>query len=85
MSAKAELKIQKWGNNLAVRIPSAVAKAARMVSGQNVTVEVVAGDVVVKLQGGPVRTTLAQKLKAYDPKLHGGEVMVDRPKGKEFC
>ena len=27
MTAKAQLKIQQWGNNLALRIPSAVAKA----------------------------------------------------------
>jgi len=84
MGAKAELKIQRWGNNLAVRIPSAVAKAARLVGGQEVTVEVVDGDVVVKARGRPARTSLAQKLKAFDPSLHGGEAMVDKPKGKEF-
>ncbi len=84
MGAKAELKIQNWGNNLAVRIPSAVARAARLVSGQEVTVEVIDGNVVVKPQGRVPRLSLAQKLKAFDPKLHGGEVMADAPAGREF-
>jgi antitoxin MazE len=84
MGAKAELKIQNWGNNLAVRIPAALAKAARVTSGQEVTVEVLDGNIVVKPQGRPPRLTLAQKLKAFDPKLHGGDVMSDTPVGKEF-
>lgn len=84
MGVKAELKVQNWGNNLAVRIPSAVAKAARLASGQQVVVEVVDGNVVVKPQGRAPRTTLAQKLKAFDPRLHGGELTGDAPTGKEF-
>jgi antitoxin MazE len=39
---------------------------------------------VVKPQGRAPRMTLAQKLKAFDPKLHGGEQMADAPVGKEF-
>lgn len=83
MGAKAELKIQNWGNNLAVRIPSAVARSARLVSGQEVTVEVIDGNVVVKPQGRAPRLSLAQKLKAFDPRLHGGEVMAGAPVGSE--
>lgn len=84
MSAKAELKVQNWGNNLAVRIPAAVARAARLVSGQPVTVEAVDGCIVVKPQGTAPRLTLAQKLKAFDPDRHSGELMADTPAGKEF-
>jgi len=84
MNAKAELKVQNWGNNLAVRIPSAVARAARLVNGQPVIVEAVEGNIVVRPQNRPPRMTLAQKLKAFDPSLHGGELMADTPAGKEF-
>jgi antitoxin MazE len=77
MGAQAELKVQSWGNNLAVRIPTAVARAARLVSGQPVRVEVVNGAVVVTPQGRPTRT-LAQKLRAFDPSAHGGEIMAMR-------
>lgn len=84
MSAKAELTLQNWGNNLAVRIPAAVARAARLVRGQPVVVEAVDGTVVVRPEGGPPRLTLEQMVKAFDPKLHGGELMADAPRGAEF-
>lgn len=84
MSAQAELTVQNWGNNLAVRIPASVARAARLVRGQPVIVEAVDGTVVVRPQGGAPRLTLEQMVKAFDPKLHGGELMADAPRGAEF-
>ena len=41
------------------------------------------GGVLVKAQGRLPRVTLAQKLKHFDPATHGGELMADRPTGKE--
>mgnify|MGYP005752718433 CR=1 FL=1 len=84
MNAKAELTVQNWGNNLAVRIPASVARAARLVRGQTVVVEAIDGNVVVRPQGGAPRMTLEQMIKAFDPKLHGGEMMADAPRGLEF-
>lgn len=84
MSAKAELTVQNWGNNLAVRIPASVARAARLVRGQPVVVEAVDGTVIVRPQGGAPRLTLEQMVKAFDPKLHGGELVADAPRGAEF-
>jgi antitoxin MazE len=83
MSVKAELKVQTWGNSLAVRIPSAVARQARLLSGQPVTIEASDGVVVVKPLRRLPRLTLRQKLKAFDPKAHGGEIMAAKPVGKE--
>ena len=83
MVTKAALKVQNWGNSLAVRIP-AVARTAHLVSGQEVSVQVVNGNIVVKPQGRAPQMSLAQKLKAFDPDLHGGEVMADSPVGREF-
>jgi antitoxin MazE len=37
---------------------------------------------LVRALGEP-RLTLAQKLAAFDPALHGGEAMVTRPVGNE--
>lgn len=74
MGAKAELTVQAWGNSLAVRIPSAVARAARLVAGQPVSVESIDGAVLVRPHGRS-RLTLAQKLKVFDPALHGREAM----------
>ena len=38
----------------------------------------------LELRVVPPKRTLAQKLKAYDPAIHGGEVMADRAVGAEF-
>ena len=70
----AELTIQKWGNNLAVRIPAAVARSARLSVGQPVRVSAEERGVVVHLLGEP-KLSLAQKLARFDPARHGGEAM----------
>lgn len=74
--------IQEWGNGLAVRITAPVAKAARFTRGLPVRVEVVEGGVFLRTVGKP-KLTLAQKLKAFDPALHGGEVMASGRVGAE--
>ena len=75
--------IQEWGNGLAVRITAPLAKAAHVARGTPVTLEVVPDGFLVRVGGKP-KLTLAQKLKAFDPVLHGGEAMVtSAPVGKE--
>lgn len=70
----ADQTIQEWGNGLAVRITAPVAKAARFALGLPIRVEVVEGGVFLRAVGKP-KLTLAQKLKAFDPAMHGGEEM----------
>jgi antitoxin MazE len=82
MSKSATLTLQQWGNSLAVRIPAAVARSARLKVGQPVEVSAQDSNVLVKSLG-EVRLTLAQKLAAYDPDLHGKEVMVTAQVGTE--
>jgi antitoxin MazE len=82
MTKSARLTIQKWGNSLAVRIPSSVARAAHFVEGQEVEVLVEDIGVTVKPIGAQAMT-LEQKLALFDPKLHGGEVMPTTPIGAE--
>jgi antitoxin component of MazEF toxin-antitoxin module len=74
--------VQAWGNGLGVRITAPVAKAARFARGLPITVEVVEGGIFLRVAGKP-KLTLAQKLKAFDPDLHGGEVMPGKRIGKE--
>ncbi|MCG5055975.1 MAG: AbrB/MazE/SpoVT family DNA-binding domain-containing protein [Myxococcales bacterium] len=74
--------VQQWGNSLAVRIPAAVARSAHFEIGQ--PVEVVAEESTVVVRSlGKAKLTLAQKLAAFDPVKHGGEVMATVPRGKE--
>jgi len=82
MTKSATLTVQQWGNSLAVRIPAAVARAARFRVGQPVEVSAQDSNVLVKAIGDP-KLTLAQKLAAFDPALHGGEAMATAPVGIE--
>ncbi len=75
MNKVATLTLQQWGNSLAVRIPSAIARSAHFSVG--LPVELSLSELGVMLT--PVRIpklTLAQKLALFNPAEHGGEVMV---------
>jgi len=78
----ADQTVRVWGNGLAVRITSPVAKAAHFSPGQQIKVEVVEEGVLLRVVGKP-RRTLAQKLKAFDPTIHGGEAMATGRVGAE--
>ncbi len=71
---EAVLDIKQWGNNLGVRLPAAVARAAHLHVDQRVRVSV-DGDQVVITPVTDVHLSLEQRLAAYDPARHGGEVM----------
>lgn len=82
MAKTATLRIQQWGNSLAVRIPAAVARSAHFEAGQEVEVTTEEIGVTVK-PVGPRRLTLADKLAQFDPVRHGGEAMATTPVGAE--
>ena len=79
---KVEQTVQEWGNGLGVRITSPIAKAAHLSQGVPISVEVVKDGVFLRVVGKP-KLSLNQKLKAYDPNKHSGEVMATTPIGKE--
>lgn len=82
MNKKATLTVQQWGNSLAVRIPAAIARSACFAVGQPVEVSLHESGVVVTRVGAP-KLSLAQKLKAFDPAIHGAEVMTTARVGAE--
>ena len=82
MAKTSRLTVQKWGNSLAVRIPSAIARSAGFKAGQAVQVSARNDGVLVKISG-EVRLTLAQKLAQFDPEQHGGEAMPAKRIGNE--
>ena len=51
MSLDTVLTLKHWGNNLGVRLPAAVAKAAQLHVEQRVRISVEAGRVVMHLLG----------------------------------
>ena len=72
---EAFLDIKHWGNNLGVRLPAAVAKAAHLRADQPVRLTVEDGRVVITPLSDR-QLTLAQRLAQFDPERHGGETMV---------
>lgn len=79
---EAVLDIKQWGNSLGVRLPAAVARAARLRVHQRVRVAVENDRVVISpVPAGKV--TLEQMLASFDPVRHGGEVMAVAPIGAE--
>jgi antitoxin MazE len=72
---EAVLDLKQWGNNLGVRLPVNVARAAHLHVDQRVQVAVEGGRVVIT----PIKDsqlTLEQRLAMFDPGRHGSEVMV---------
>lgn len=78
----ATLDIKQWGNNLGVRLPAAVAKAANLHVDQRVLVAVEDGRVIITPEA-PALMSLEQRLAAYDAIKHGGEVMATTLLGTE--
>jgi antitoxin MazE len=78
---EAILDIKPWGNNLGVRLPAAVARAARLSANQRVRVTVEDGRVVITPHGDRV-LSLADRLALFDPALHGGEAMAAEAVGR---
>lgn len=80
--AEAILDIKHWGNNLGVRLPAAVARAAHLHADQRVRVVVEQGRVVITpVEDAP--PTLEQRLARFDPARHGGEAMAGEAVGAE--
>lgn len=78
---EAVLDLKQWGNNLGVRLPAAVARAAHLHVDQKVRISVEEGHVTIT----PVESelTLEQRLALFDPSRHGGEMMAAEPVGAE--
>ncbi|WP_310448622.1 AbrB/MazE/SpoVT family DNA-binding domain-containing protein [Sulfuritalea sp.] len=78
----AVLDIKQWGNNLGVRLPAAVARAAHLSVDQRVRVSVEGGLVVIT-PVADTTLTLEQRLAQFDPARHGGEAMASERIGAE--
>lgn len=79
---EAVLDGKRWGNNLGVRLPAAVAKAAHLRVDQRVRVSVEGGRVVITPVAGS-ELTLEERLALFDPARHVREAMATRPVGAE--
>ena len=72
MTDATVLTIKHWGNSLGVRLPAAIARAARLQADQQVQVRVDEGRVVIEpLADAPL--TLSQRLAMPIPRSVGAE------------
>lgn len=72
--SEAVLDLKHWGNNLGVRLPAAIARAAHLHVDQRVRITV-EGDRVVITPLREVELTLEERLARFDPARHGCEAM----------
>lgn len=70
----AFLDLKNWGNNLGVRLPAAIARAADLHADQRVRITV-EGERVIITPVRDDRVTLEERLARFDPDRHGGEAM----------
>jgi antitoxin MazE len=77
-----ETKLAKWGNSLAVRIPQAVAKEARLREGDSLAVDLDRDGSII-LRSAPKRYELAALVSRITPKNRHRETSWGGPQGKE--
>jgi antitoxin MazE len=82
MTKIATITVQKWGNSLAVRIPITMARSVHFDLGTPVELVVKEGGIIVR-PSGERKMTLSERLNMFNPKKHGGEVLVSEPTGLE--
>lgn len=80
--SEAILDIKCWGNSLGLRIPSAIAREARLRENSRVRITVENNHVVITGIENP-DLSLEEKLARFDPVRHGGESMAAESVGAE--
>jgi antitoxin MazE len=77
------LTISAWGNSHGIRLSRELMQKLGITPGTPLQATVVAKG-RLELRAVPQRPSLQDKLAAFDPQVHGGELMQDAPQGTEF-
>jgi antitoxin MazE len=77
-----DTQVAKWGNSLAVRIPRAIVREARLAEGDRVSLDL-AGDGSIVLRSRPRRYSLAQLVAGIKPGNRHSETDWGAPQGQE--
>lgn len=73
------MKVQKWGNSLAIRLPKALCQAINIEEGKEVDFTIQENAIVIK----PKAKTLEEMLEGITPDMYHKEMLNDRAVGKE--
>jgi antitoxin MazE len=74
--------VSKWGNSLAVRIPRAIVKEARLAEGDRLSLDVT-NDGSIVLRSARRKYALAELVSQITPKNRHRETNWGKPAGKE--
>jgi antitoxin MazE len=77
-----ETTVSKWGNSLAVRIPQAIAKEARLNEGDCLAMNLDRDGAIV-LRSARRRYELSELVSRITPRNRHGETDWGKPRGKE--
>ena len=77
-----DTQVAKWGNSLAVRIPQAIAREARLAEGDRLSLDL-AGDGSIVLRSRQPKYSLAQLVAGIRPGNRHRETDWGAPQGKE--
>jgi antitoxin MazE len=77
-----ETTVSKWGNSLAIRIPQAIAKEARLNEGDSLAMNLDRDGAIV-LRSARRKYELAELVSRITPGNRHGETDWGRPQGKE--
>lgn len=78
-----KVKIQKWGNSLAVRIPKSYAIQTEIEQDTVVDLSVLEGNIIVKPEKRKPKFTLEELLQNVTEENLHGELDFGKPVGKE--
>lgn len=79
-----KVKIQKWGNSLAVRIPKSFAVQTEIEQDSLVDLSILEGSIIVKPEKRKPKYTLEELLENVTEENLHGEIDFGKPVGKEL-
>ena len=79
-----KVKVQKWGNSLAVRIPKSFAVQTEIEQDSVVDLSVLEGNIIVKPEKRKPKYTLEELLEGVTEENLHGEIDFGKPVGKEM-
>ena len=77
------ITISAWGNSHGIRLSRELMQSLGITPDTALQATVLAKG-CLELRAVNQRSSLQDKLAAFDPQVHGGEVMQDAPQGYEF-
>jgi len=78
-----DIRLQKWGNSLGIRIPSNILKSLDLKSGDSVNIKEEDDSIIIKkIKNNKI--SLEERIKSYEGSNLSKEFEWDEPQGREI-